>query len=194
MRPLTGGSGMATTLLEHALLGLLATEPASGYDLRRLLRITSTRRFSASPGSVYPALARLEARGLVRSMPDARGGARRRRQYRPTDEGLRDLCAWVRLPVSRAEVAGDIAVPLLRFGFADLCMTREEAIAFLEHFRDELSAHVDELRSLADSVPPARHPHRLLVLRHAVETRAASLRWVGDAIHRLDAGAPEVGT
>lgn len=184
---------MATTLLEHSLLGLLAMAPASGYDLRRLLQTTPTRRFSSSPGSVYPALRRIEARGLVRSAADARGSARRRRQYRPTAAGLRDLCAWIRTPVTRAEVAGDIAVPLLRFGFAELCMTRSETLAYLERFRSELSAHLEDLRSLAESVPVRPHAHRALALQHDVQTRAASLRWVDDALEHLGAGSPGSG-
>ena len=38
----------------------------SGYDLRKIFTTTAMGSFSDSPGAIYPALARLEANGLVR--------------------------------------------------------------------------------------------------------------------------------
>ena len=46
--------------LEGALLGLLHGEARSGYALRKVFQDTPMLHFSDSPGSIYPALKRLE--------------------------------------------------------------------------------------------------------------------------------------
>lgn len=78
--------------LRYGLLGLLAGEPASGYDL--------TRRFEELLGSVWPAkhpqiyneLGKLAAEGLIEVEAE---GPRRRKVYRITDAGLSSIRHWL---------------------------------------------------------------------------------------------------
>jgi DNA-binding PadR family transcriptional regulator len=71
--------------LRHALIGLLAEQPASGWDL--------TRRFEDLLGTVWPAghpqiygeLRKLEADGFI---PLDSEGPRRRKTYRATESGI----------------------------------------------------------------------------------------------------------
>jgi DNA-binding PadR family transcriptional regulator len=55
-------------VLELAILGLLEKRPMHGYDLRKRLREEFGLLANLSFGSVYPALARLEAAGAVREI------------------------------------------------------------------------------------------------------------------------------
>lgn len=55
-------------MLELALLGLLKEHPMHGYDLRKRLREDVGLLANLSFGSLYPALARLEASGAVRAL------------------------------------------------------------------------------------------------------------------------------
>lgn len=59
---------MICTVLELALLGLLKERPMHGYDLRKRLREDFGALSHLSFGSLYPALARLEASGSVRAV------------------------------------------------------------------------------------------------------------------------------
>ncbi len=58
-RPLTG--------FEQVLLGVIADEPRSGYGLRKLFGSSPASVYQPSPGALYPALRRLEGRGLLRA-------------------------------------------------------------------------------------------------------------------------------
>jgi len=58
----------SNSALAFALLGLIGQEPRSGYDLRKFFSSTPMISFSDSPGAIYPALRRLEQRGLVRGI------------------------------------------------------------------------------------------------------------------------------
>jgi DNA-binding PadR family transcriptional regulator len=65
-----------------AILGLLAEQPMHGYELINTLDERSGGRWKPSPGSIYPALGRLEHRGLITST-----GESGKRRYELTDAG-----------------------------------------------------------------------------------------------------------
>lgn len=68
------------------LLAALASGPAHGYALSAELRRRSNGLLAIVEGSLYPALHRLEAAGLVASSTEITDG-RRRRRYEMTVEG-----------------------------------------------------------------------------------------------------------
>lgn len=86
--------------LDLLVLAVLARGPAHGYALIASLREASDGVFSLPEGSVYPALHRLEAAGVVESDWAVVGG-RRRRMYRLSATGADELARkreeWARL-------------------------------------------------------------------------------------------------
>jgi PadR family transcriptional regulator, regulatory protein PadR len=83
--------------LDTLLLASLADGPRHGYAVREALRAGSAARFDLPTGTIYPALRRLEAAGLVRGTWSEAGG-RSRRTYELTPAGCqrlsRDRAAW----------------------------------------------------------------------------------------------------
>jgi PadR family transcriptional regulator, regulatory protein PadR len=78
--------------LDLLLLAVLERGPAHGYAIITALRDTSGGAFDLPEGTIYPALHRLEAAGLLRSGWSEAAG-RRRRVYQLTGAGslaLRD--------------------------------------------------------------------------------------------------------
>ena len=75
--------------LDLLLLSVLADGPAHGYAVIAQLRERSAEEFALPEGTVYPALHRLEAAGLLRS--DWAQAGRRRRLYELTAKGLSAL-------------------------------------------------------------------------------------------------------
>jgi DNA-binding PadR family transcriptional regulator len=76
--------------LDGMLLAVLAVEPAHGYAVIEALKQRSGGVFDLPEGTVYPALHRLEAEGLLASSW-ATGSGRRRRVYRLTRRGRAEL-------------------------------------------------------------------------------------------------------
>ena len=72
--------------LDGMLLAVLALEPAHGYAVIEALRRRSGGVFDLPEGTVYPALHRLEADGLLASAWATESG-RKRRVYRLTRRG-----------------------------------------------------------------------------------------------------------
>ncbi len=78
--------------LDLLLLGALRAGPGHGYAVLNTLRERSSGDLDFTEGAVYPALHRLEDRGLLASEWEPVAG-RRRRVYRITDAGLTALDA-----------------------------------------------------------------------------------------------------
>ena len=76
--------------LDLLLLAALAERPAHGYAVVERLRERSAGAFDLPEGTLYPALHRLEASGLVASRWSEPEG-RRRRVYQLTAKGRRRL-------------------------------------------------------------------------------------------------------
>ena len=76
--------------LDVLLLAALEDGPRHGYAVKEALREGSGGRFDLPTGTVYPALHRLEAAGLISgTWSDTEG--RRRRTYQLTGAGARKL-------------------------------------------------------------------------------------------------------
>ena len=72
------------------LLAALEDGPRHGYAVIEALRQSTSGRLDLPTGTIYPALRRLEQAGLIAGSWSIVGG-RRRREYRLTAAGSRDL-------------------------------------------------------------------------------------------------------
>jgi DNA-binding PadR family transcriptional regulator len=75
--------------LDALILAVVAAEPIHGYAIIEELKRRSSGTLALPEGTVYPALHRLEAAGMLSSSWSE--GARRRRVYRLTRRGRREL-------------------------------------------------------------------------------------------------------
>jgi transcriptional regulator len=79
--------------LDLLILKSLALEPNHGWGIQQRIRQVSREALSVSQGSLYPALHRLEAAGLLASEMTTSENNRKARVYRITPAGRRKLDA-----------------------------------------------------------------------------------------------------
>ncbi|MEO8451338.1 MAG: PadR family transcriptional regulator [Gemmatimonadota bacterium] len=79
--------------LDLILLRLLRAGPAHGWELTQSIQIVSKGTLDVNYGSLYPALRRLEARGLVTAHWAPSDNNRRARYYELTAAGRKQLLA-----------------------------------------------------------------------------------------------------
>jgi DNA-binding PadR family transcriptional regulator len=77
--------------LDTIVLAALAAGPAHGYAIIEEIRSRSGGLFDLPEGTIYPALHRLEAAGLLSSAWSKPGAGRRRRVYALTKRGTKAL-------------------------------------------------------------------------------------------------------
>lgn len=170
-------AGRQLTSFEQVLLGLICLSPSSGYDLKRIFAATPMGIYQPGSGALYPALRRLEAKGLVWPKPDAVSkSARHRRVYELTQAGRAAHVTWLRMPVEPATVSHDLGLHLMRFVMMEHMVPREEVLRFLHDLKDALAAFIAELeRYPAVAHVNEIHPH--FALDHGRAVHRASLHW-----------------
>ena len=186
---------MAVSSLGYALLGLLAREALSGFDLARALEQRIAHFWHARHSQVYPELARLQAAGLVthtvvpqRDRPD-------KKVYQLTDDGLATLRAWVTAPSQAHTIRDELivkvasiwlveparAVALLR----DHARQHEERLALYEGFerdiRERFGGELDD--------PGSSWFATYLTLQRGLSYEREYAAWCRSAAEQIERGA-----
>jgi DNA-binding PadR family transcriptional regulator len=166
--------------IDGCLLGLIEQGDCSGYDIRKILLQTPMRRYSDSPGSIYPALRRLERRKLIVSARD-RDSRRRRTTYRLTGKGRAHLRQWLRREVTEQDVVNRLDDVMLRLSFQHLIGASP---ADLRGFLDQLQAAAERagaaLREYIDRFTAGYPSGARLALRGGLGQYLALARWARD--------------
>jgi transcriptional regulator len=89
--PSDAPAGLLQGTLELLILRTLATEEKHGYEIAEWIHAASAEALSIEEGALYPALHRLELRGLLASSWDVSANNRRAKYYRLTPRGRRRL-------------------------------------------------------------------------------------------------------
>jgi DNA-binding PadR family transcriptional regulator len=166
--------------LSYAILGLIRDQPGSGYEIRRVFDTPLLRRFSSSPGSIYPALKRLEQLGLVE-----RTGSRNRGTFSITPEGRAALTEWVMRPISPREIEEEADLLLLRFAFLEGLVSPASRLDFLSSFAaaaEELFETLSDDRQSMDRTMPVQ---ALLTLDYRIAMARAHVTWTEHALREL---------
>jgi DNA-binding PadR family transcriptional regulator len=180
---------MTTPLLGYALLGLLASGPRSGYDLRKLFVSTPLRHFSDSPGSVYPALRRLAATRYIRIARERGGNPRGRQCYAVTPAGATALRQWLASPVTDAEIDRPNAF-VLRFSFLEPVIARSNTVALVRSFETKTRAYADRLRDVHGAMNAAVPLPARLALQNGIRAYESHADWAADALRLLNHEEP----
>jgi PadR family transcriptional regulator PadR len=96
--------------LELIVLQLLQGEPTNGYDLTLRIQAITNEVLNVNAGSLYPALYRLEQRGLLESSWAATENGRRAKVYSLTSDGQKQLAeqreSWQRFSGALGAILG----------------------------------------------------------------------------------------
>ena len=84
-------SDLVQGTLDMLILKIVALEPLNGWAISQRLKQISSAVLGVSDGSLYPALQKLERRGLIRSEWKASENNRRARFYSLTRPGRKQL-------------------------------------------------------------------------------------------------------
>jgi DNA-binding PadR family transcriptional regulator len=155
----------------YVILGMLGLGVRTGYDIKASVDQSTRFFWAASYGQIYPELRRLEAAGLIEGK-DAPTGARKRKEYRLTDTGRRELAHWLEAPPTVHELRDE---SLLKLFFADL-LPYEMAIEHLRVRRVDHEGFLAVLREI-DAQPGDDPPFVDLVLRYGIAYAEFNIAW-----------------
>lgn len=161
----------------YVILGMVRSEPRSGYEIKALVD-NSTRFFwAASYGQIYPELKRLSEAGLIVGADSPTGG-RRRTVYEITADGEEELRAWLRQPPHTFEMREE---GLLKLFFAD-ALEREEAVEIVRAMRAQRLGINAQLRGIRELKGDIEDPFPMIVLDLGIEFT----QWFADWCERME--------
>jgi DNA-binding PadR family transcriptional regulator len=161
--------------IRHAILGYLALEPRSGYDLKRAFDQTLGLAWNAYDSQIYTELRRLEADGFVAGS-DA-GGGRRRRVYSLTETGQEELDGWLASPTHTSFTRDEF---LLRLFFFHRLAPPQQA----DLLRAEIARLTDDIDMTARQLQPFEGRAAATRPDHPLRWQLASAH-VTDAMNRI---------
>jgi DNA-binding PadR family transcriptional regulator len=170
-------------VLSYALLGLIRLrQSCSGYDLRGFFASQPMAPFSDSPGSIYPALKRLEQSGLVRCALDETSLVRRRKLYRLSSKGEKAFERWLTLPITADDALRRLPELFLRFSFMEDCLGPSACELFLKSLAVSLQECSTMLQEHLKSIEAQLSRSARLALRSGIMGYECQAAWARMAL------------
>lgn len=110
---------MTTSKLAYALLGLLAREPRTGYDLAQRLKGNVGFFWQARHSQIYPELAKLSEQGLVTFEEIMQAERPDKKVYTLTKAGRTALESWLTEPVAVPKSRDELVLKAYSIWLAD---------------------------------------------------------------------------
>lgn len=171
--------------LRYAILGLLAREPLTGYDLTKKFDSTIGFFWSAKHSQIYPELAALTTEGLVTFELVAQTSKPNKKVYTLTSEGHEALASWVAADGSERRAVKD---PLLMRIWALGAVDPALALPHMRTLLAEQEARGAYYREAAEQVSeaPSEWLGAMLALRCGQMQNQAYVEWLRWAIDQLE--------
>jgi len=177
----------AAPLLGYALMGLLNQKAQSGYELRKFFATSPIGAFSDSPGSIYPALARLEKRRWIRAAGEDDDNPRQRKRFSLTPAGLAEFKHWLAQPVTQAEITHALESFWLRCAFIQQVLGLAETLRLLREADREMTVYLAGLRDYQRRIMSGvEFGSGRLAFECGIAGVAVNLRGIRRAIVRLE--------
>ncbi|MEO3945896.1 PadR family transcriptional regulator [Gorillibacterium sp. CAU 1737] len=180
-------------MIDDVILGILMEGPMSGYDIKRTIDQSVGFFYSASFGSLYPALKRLDEQKLIEG--EETGSSKNKKLYTLRPEGRDRFLAWLAEPLTRARNEHMLKIFFYDYLNAELRRGR------LQSFSGQLQGELHHLRAVQEIVDreteeledPGAYAHRLSVLTYGLRSLETVLNWVQD-LQQLPVNQPSKGT
>lgn len=179
--------------LRHAILGILAIEPMSGYDLKKVIDQSVAHFWQADQSQVYRTLATLVSEGLATRRTVLQDDRPNMHVHTATGLGLAELDDWLTSPLPTPVLREPFLARLFFAGrlpredvlrlLAERRRVVEEALAALEAVAADVAAEA----STPDGLGPVL---RLATLDYGLVHDRAELSWLDATTERIQRAAP----
>lgn len=171
-----------TTTLDYIILGLIQKEPLTGYRIRKTFEDTALGNFGGSPGTIYPALKRLEKNKLILKQKVQEST---KSNFYITAGGLEQLRFWLETLPTTGDVQKNMQLLVLKFAFMDPMISKEKKVEYLEAMKFELEGYLKELehyfRKEKNSMPQSGR----IAFEHGLLSYRTGVEWCMLAKHHL---------
>ena len=171
---------------DYVILGTLAIEPMSGYDIRSFVEGTIGHFWHESYGQIYPALKRLAKEGYVTCTVEKQDGRPDRKVYQITADGQKRLRDWLAVDYEPQPVRHELLLKMFFAPAADKRLLLDQIER--EHlFQQEKLANLEQLRELflGEFEKDPSHPWWFATLNYGLHITRARISWCEETLASL---------
>lgn len=180
----------STASFRYVVLGLLAQQPMSGYDVRRLLQSIRWLIGSPSAGSIYPTLRGLLQGDLVTVDVQLRQDRPHRKVYTITEAGRRELERWLERPAAPGTSMKGFVNRLILAG----SQSRTTLMSDMHQRRSDVAFWCSALEQVRASLDGGADRGQRMVVDYALSVARAEIAWLSDELDGVsqELSIPEV--
>ena len=168
-------------MTDFVILGLIQNHPHTGYQIRKVFEKTALG--SKSPGTIYPALKRLQILEFVESIEQKETG---KSKYQITKRGIENLIQWLTKPLNILDVEGKRDELLLRFAFMGSLVDKSQITLFLKSYHDLLIKYIDKRQKTMTKDEFNMPLTARLAFEYGTDCQISALMWCNKAINSIN--------
>ena len=163
--------------IDLVILGLLAHEDLTGYDIKKNIDRSISFFWKGSFGSIYPALSDMEKRGLVERKKSDKSSGREKIAYHLTSKGKEALKDWLKEESVSNELKYETLLKLYFGGAEDRSVTIRNIELFEESIKHDLKILKVYKSNLEKVLDEEDHLYYYLTVTFGIDTYEAYLKW-----------------
>lgn len=173
---------------KFTVLGMLALQDLSGYEIIKLIQTSTEHFWSESVGQIYPALAQCVTEGLALCHDElASKSTRGKKIYSITPAGRKVLTEWLKKTPKNASVRNEL---LLKLFFGHNTDTKD-TIYHVRHRQKEIESTLVSYEAMKKELIDIHHdsPHLnywLITLNYGITLSEAELSWCVNTLKSLE--------
>lgn len=168
--------------IDMVILGLLAHENLTGYDIKKRIDNAISFFWKGSFGSIYPSLNAMEEAGyVIKTLPDERSNGREKIYYQITEAGKECLKLWLSDSKASNDLKYETLLKVFFGGVADTDVTYRTICQFEKEITEELAVLKIYKENLEKLLSNPDHLHYYLTVLFGVECYEGYLKWCKEA-------------
>lgn len=171
---------------KYAVLGLLANQPMSGYDIKKHFEEYIGEFWSESYGQIYPITKELVREGLATMTVESNEGKPNRNVFTITEKGMDDLKQWLPKPTDPHKERLEVLMKLT-FGAH---IHPEQNIELVQRFKEEWIAHINSYHEIEEDLRTTdgenpQFPYWMMAINCGMHLAKAYIAWCDETIETI---------
>ena len=163
-------------MLNYIALGMVLDEALTGYDIKKEIEAGVGNFYTASYGSLYPALEKLTAKGYL-TMTEQMHGNRLKKYYRATQCGKTVFLQWLSSPFDMRSGADSLLARIYFFGVLPKGLRKQKLEEYELNYRQILQKLEAMEKNLSLSPSDNNDYFEMSTLYLGIQHLQDSLRW-----------------
>lgn len=169
-------------MTEYIILGFLMNRSMTGYDIKQMMNISTSNFMEGSFGSIYPALKKLEQKGLIFSEEITSKG-KLKKVYTIKEQGKEEFIKWVGSPIEASKTSITSALSKIFF-FRSL--PEPQAAELINQYIKNVKSYKSNLLEVKEKVCRVADTYEVSTLEFGIDFYDFIINWYENYLNKMN--------